>query len=45
MMKKPIKTKVVKHLQRDSKTWIKLSKEAKSEAKDDKKLIKKVRKV
>ncbi len=43
-MKKQITSKVVNHLRRDSKTWVKLSKAAKSEANDDKKLIKKVRK-
>lgn len=34
--------KVKKHLKEDSKTWMKLSKEAKSEASSDKKLIKKI---
>jgi hypothetical protein len=43
-MKTKIKKDVTSHLKRDSKTWNKLSKEAKSEAKDDKKLIKKVKK-
>jgi hypothetical protein len=34
----------IKHLKRDSKTWKKLSKEATKEAKDDKALIKHLRK-
>jgi hypothetical protein len=37
---KSCKSKVMKHLKGDSKTWDKLSKEAKSEGKSDKKLIK-----
>lgn len=36
--------KVEKHLKGDSKTWDKLSKEAKDEGKSDKKLIKKLKK-
>jgi len=44
-MKKCSKIKEVKkHLKGDSKTWGKLSKEAKSEEKSDKKLIKKLKK-
>jgi len=41
---KKCKSKVVSHLKKDSKTWNKLSKEAKSESKDDKKLIKVIKK-
>lgn len=36
--------KVAKHLKKDSQTWAKLSKEAKSEGKSDKKLLKKIKK-
>lgn len=36
-------SKVVKHLKGDSKTWDKLSKEAKDEGSSDKKLIKKIK--
>jgi len=43
MMKKCKKVKeVVKHLKEDAKTWGKIAKAAKSEAKSDKKLIKKM---
>lgn len=38
------KNSVVKHLTKDSKTWDKLSKSAKKEEKDDKELIKKLKK-
>jgi hypothetical protein len=41
---KKIKNKVVSHLKKDSKTWDKLSKEAKSEGKSDKKLVKTIKK-
>ncbi len=40
---KECKKKVLKHLKEDSKTWNKLSKEAKHESKSDKKLIKHMR--
>jgi len=42
-MKKSCKI-VKEHLKKDSKTWSKLSKEAKGEATSDKKLIKKLKK-
>lgn len=41
---KKCKSSVVKHLMKDSKTWTKLSKEAKKESSSDKKLVKKVKK-
>lgn len=41
---KSCKSKVVSHLKKDSKTWNKLSKEAKDESVSDKKLIKKIKK-
>jgi len=41
---KKCKKKVVSHLKKDSKTWNKLAKESKEEAKSDKKLIKTLKK-
>lgn len=41
---KKCRSKVMKHLKGDSKTWSNLSKEAKSESKSDMKLIKVLKK-